>query len=153
MAAITEAPHNSYMSYLMVKKGETYEKLIDIKDYSDLGSAPPTLDTTTLSDDMHTYILDIKDSGGAITFTCNYTSEGYAQLLEYENKEQEFAVWFGGKSVAGVMTPDGNFGKFSFAGFLSVAKTGAGVGAVQDMTVSIAPTKPIKFDSGTSASA
>ena len=60
-------PINTYMSYLMTSEdGATWTKLIDIKEFPDLGSTPPTLDTTTLSDNMHTYINDIADTGGGL---------------------------------------------------------------------------------------
>ena len=40
---------SSYKSFLMYKKsGATYEKLVDIKDYPDIGGSPETLETTTL---------------------------------------------------------------------------------------------------------
>ena len=49
-----------------------------------------------------------------------------------------------------VVTPSGDFGKFAFTGQLSVWKKGGGVGAVQDMGVSIAPSSEVKLDEGTS---
>ena len=48
-------------------------KTVDIKDYPDLGGAPETLETTTLSDPMHTFINGIQSSG-AMPFTINYLS-------------------------------------------------------------------------------
>ena len=46
---------SSYKSFLMKKgTGDTYEKLVDIKDYPDIGGSPETLETTTLSDSMQT---------------------------------------------------------------------------------------------------
>jgi hypothetical protein len=47
---------STYQVFLML--GE--EKLIDIKDFPDLGGAPETLDTTTLSDNMTTSIPGIQ---------------------------------------------------------------------------------------------
>lgn len=145
---MTEAAHNTYMTYLMnCASGATYSKLIDIKDFPDLGSAPPTLDTTTLSDAMHTYINDILDTGGGLKFTANYTLEGFKALQGHVGKNEKYALWFGGTESSGIVTPSGQFGKFEFEGELSVWKKGAGVGAVQEMGISIAPSTEIKLAS------
>ena len=47
---------STYKVFLMKASGGTYTKLIDIKDFPDLGGAPEMLETTTLSDKMQTYI-------------------------------------------------------------------------------------------------
>lgn len=141
-----EKAHNTYMTYLMnCASGNTYAKLVDIKDFPDLGSAPPTLDTTTLSDAMHTYINDILDAGGGLEFTCNYKLEDYRTLQAHVGKNEKYALWFGGTETEGVVTPSGEFGKFEFEGELAVWKKGAGVGAVQEMGISIAPSTEIKL--------
>ena len=146
---MTEAAHNTYMTYLMnCASGATFSKLIDIKEFPDLGSAPPTLDTTTLSDRMHTYINDILDTGGGLEFTCNYTLEGYQSLQSHVGKNEKYALWFGGTETNGVVTPSGQFGKFEFEGELSCWKKGAGVGAVQEMGISIAPSTEITLATG-----
>lgn len=139
-----EPLHNSYQSYLMVSDdGTSYTKLIDIKDFPDLGSAPPTLDATTLSDHMHIYINDIQDTGGALEFTANYTLEDFVALEAYNNVVKYYAIWFGGTETGGVMTPSGQYGKFGFQGELAHWKKGAGVSAVQEMGISIAPSTPV----------
>lgn len=142
-----EAAHNTYMTYLMNAgaSGSTYTKLIDIKEFPDLGSAPPTLDTTTLSDAMHTYINDILDTGGGLEFNANYKLEDYQTLQAHVGKNEKYAIWFGATVTEGVATPSGEFGKFEFEGELSVWKKGAGVGAVQEMGLSIAPSTEIKL--------
>ena len=46
---------STYKVFLMKKKTtpeETYEKLVDIKEFPDLGGEPEMLETTTLSDNM-----------------------------------------------------------------------------------------------------
>lgn len=140
---------NTYKTYLMkgtTSSGSTtWAKLIDIKDFPDLGSAPPTLDTTTLSDAAHTYIEDIMDSGGNLEFTANYSKSDYSTLEALKGTELDLAVWFGASESNGVITPDGSDGKFTFKGQLSVYKKGAGVSAVQEMGISIAPSTPITF--------
>lgn len=141
-----ETLHNTYQSYLMSSSdGSTWTKLIDIKEFPDLGSAPPTLDATTLSDSMHIYINDIEDTGGGLEFTANYRKADFATLNALKGTTKYYAVWFGASVSNEVLTPDGSFGKFSFQGELSVWKKGAGVGAVQEMGISIAPSTPISF--------
>lgn len=134
---------STYKVFLM-KKGtdDTYEKLIDIKDFPDLGGAPEMLETTTLSDGMQTYIPGIQ-SIEALEFTANYTKEDYTALKELEGISTDFAVWFGGTEEGGVTTPDGSDGKFNFTGLLSVFVVGGGVNEVVDMTITIAPSSPI----------
>ena len=46
------AATSTYMTFLMHKNGEEYEKLIDITEFPDLGTDPEMLETTTLSDRM-----------------------------------------------------------------------------------------------------
>ena len=45
---------STYKIFLMMMQdsGSTYAKLVDIKDFPDLGGAPEMLETTTLSDKM-----------------------------------------------------------------------------------------------------
>lgn len=133
---------STYKSFLMVKESSTWAKLIDIKDFPDLGGAPEMLETTTLSDGMQTYIPGIQ-SLDALEFTCNYTKEDYTKLKEMEGVEKEFAVWLGGTVSGATVTPTGSEGKFEFSGQLSAYVVGGGVNEVVDMTVSIAPSTPI----------
>jgi hypothetical protein len=134
---------STYKIFLMVKgSNDTYSKLIDIKDFPDLGGAPEMLETTTLSDNMQTYIPGIQ-SLDALEFTANYTKADFTSLKAMEGEEKDFAVWFGGTESGGVLTPDGSDGKFEFKGQLSVFPVGGGVNEVVDMTITIAPSTPI----------
>lgn len=134
---------STYKIFLMVKgSNDTYSKLIDIKDFPDLGGAPEMLETTTLSDNMQTYIPGIQ-SLDALEFTANYTKTDFTTLKAMEGTEKDFAVWFGGTESGGVLTPDGSDGKFEFKGQLSVFPVGGGVNEVVDMTITIAPSTPI----------
>lgn len=136
---------STYKIFLMMKGDSAYEKLIDIKDFPDLGGAPEMLETTTLSDKMQTYIPGIQ-SLDALAFTTNYTKEDFTKLKALEGQEKEFAVWFGGTETAdGILTPDGSDGKFEFKGQLSAFPVGGGVNEVVDMTVTIAPSTPINL--------
>jgi hypothetical protein len=133
---------SSYKTFLMVKKDEAFEKLIDIKNFPDLGGAPEMLETTTLSDAMQTYIPGIQSLDG-LEFTANYEKEDFDTLKAMEGQEFDFSVWFGGTVSSGTVTPTGENGKFDFKGQLSVFPVGGDVNAVVEMTISIAPSSPI----------
>lgn len=133
---------STYKVFLMKKTENAYEKLVDIKDFPDLGGAPEMLETTTLSDKMQTYIPGIQ-SLDALAFTANYTKEDYTKLKALEGVENDYAVWFGGTEEVGVVTPTGTDGKFEFKGQLSAYPVGGGVNEVVDMNITIAPSTPI----------
>lgn len=125
---------STYGIHLMHKtEGATYTKLIDIKDFPDLGGAPEMLETTTLSDAMQTYIEGIQSSD-ALEFTANYTKEDYTKCNALKGKKESYAVYFG---------DEGTNGKFEFDGYLSARVNGGGVNEVVGMTISIAPATPI----------
>lgn len=135
---------STYKIFLMQKVNEAWQKLIDIKDFPDLGGAPEMLETTTLSDKMQTYIPGIQ-SMDALAFTANYTKEDYTKLKALEGTEKEYAVWFGGTETEGSLVPTGSDGKFAFKGQLSAYPVGGGVNEVVDMNISIAPSTPIEM--------
>lgn len=138
---------STYKIFLMKKgsTGSTYEKLVDIKDFPDLGGEPEMLETTTLSDNMQTYIAGIQ-SLESLAFTANYDVTKFAELKALEGKDTDFAVYFGATGNPGSLTPDGSQGKFLFRGQLSVYPVGAGVNEVVDMSITIAPSTPITFE-------
>lgn len=137
---------STYKVFLMKKgaSGETYSKLVDIKEFPDLGGEPEMLETTTLSDNMQTYIAGIQSVDG-LSFSSNYDLTKFTELKALEGKTEKYAVWFGGTEAAGVITPDGSNGKFAFDGQLSVYPVGGGVNEVVGMNISIAPSSPIVF--------
>ena len=135
---------STYKTYLMYKASgaSDYTKLVDIKDYPDLGGAPEMLETTTLSDSMQTYTAGIQ-SLDAMTFSCNYSKADYETIkaLEQNTSDTDFAIYFGGTETSGkITTPDD---KFTFKGKISVFVTGGGVNEVRGMTVTIAPSTVI----------
>lgn len=140
---------STYKIFLMQSAdGEsTWEKLIDIKDFPDLGGTPEMLETTTLSDGMQTYIPGIQ-SLDALEFTANYNLEDYKKLKGMKGTEKHLAVWFGGTESGDTVTPTGTDGKFKFKGQLSVYPVGGGVNEVVDMKITIAPSTPITLDEG-----
>lgn len=127
---------STYGIALMHKEeGGSYVKLVDIKDFPDLGGAPEMLETTTLSDGMQTYIEGIQ-SADALEFTANYTQGDYVKCNALKGKKESFAVYFG---------EEGENGKFSFDGYLSARVNGGGVNEVVGMTISIAPATEITY--------
>ena len=124
---------STYGVALMHKTSTTYEKLVDIKDFPDLGGAPEMLETTTLSDSMQTYIPGIKSSD-ALEFTANYTKADFDKIKALEGTEGDFAVYLG---------TEGSEGKFQFKGYISVFPVGGGVNEVVSMTITIAPSTAI----------
>ena len=133
---------STYKTFLMKKGTSNYEKLVDIKDFPDIGGAPEMIETTTLSDPMQTYIEGIMSSD-AMEFTINYDLTTYNTLVALKGTETEFAIWFGGTESNGKVTPDGSEGKFEFKGYLSVRVLGKGANEVKEATISIAPSTPI----------
>lgn len=138
---------STYKIFLMQKKSSAWEKLVDIKEFPDLGGTPEMLETTTLSDKMQTYIPGIQ-SLDSLEFTTNYDLAEYKKLKQMEGTETEFAVWFGGTEVGDTVTPTGSDGKFKFKGQLSVFPVGGGTNEVVDMTITIAPSTAISMDDG-----
>lgn len=137
---------STYKVFLMYKAdGGDYTKLIDIKDFPDLGGSPELLETTTLSDRMQTYVPGVQSFDG-LEFTANYTKEDYKKLYALKETEQDFAIWMGGtEEIGGTLTPTGADGKFQFKGKLDVYVAGGGVNEVVDMTVAIAPSTVISL--------
>ncbi len=108
-------------------------KKIDIKNFPDLGGAPEMLETTTLSDEVQTFIPGIQ-SMDALEFTANYTKADYQEVLADEGKELYYALEFG---------ENGSEGVFEWQGQHMVWVTGAEVNSVVEMVISIVPlTKP-----------
>lgn len=138
---------STYKVFLMYKASASadYTKLVDIKEFPDLGGEPEMLETTTLTDGMQTYIPGIQ-SLDSMTFSANYTKADYTTLKGLEGTTKDYAVWFGGTVSGTTVTPTGTDGKFKFEGQLSVYANGGGVNEVVNMTISIAPSTPITAD-------
>ena len=138
---------STYKTFLMHKASgsSSFEKLVDIKEFPDLGGDPEMIDVTTLSDKMQHFVLGVQSNEG-LTFTTNYTKTDFTALKALEGSTETYAVWFGGTESGGVVTPDGSDGKFSFDGELSVHVVGGGVNAAVDMSITIAPSTDIAFE-------
>ena len=142
---------SSFMTFLMHSTdGTTYTKLVDIKEFPDLGQDPELLDTTTLTDRQRTGVAGIIGSE-ALTFTANYDPAQYKTLYTLMGTDKlaasYYAVWFGGTDDGvNEPSPTGSLGKFSFKGQLSVRAAGAGVDEVRDMSITLTMATPIAFE-------
>ena len=131
---------SSYNAKLMKGTGEvpTWTQLIPVKTTPQLGGAPEMLETTTLDDNMQTYINGIQTSE-AMTFLANYDKTKYTELKLLENTTTDYAVWFGNAGT-------GLDGKYKFKGQLSVFINETAVNGVIEMTITIVPSTPITPD-------
>jgi hypothetical protein len=83
---------STYKTFLMTSEdGSEWTKLIDIKEFPDLGGAPEMLETTTLSDRMQTFIAGIQ-SLDALEFTCNYDFEDFKKLKKLDGQTKNYAT-------------------------------------------------------------
>lgn len=142
---------STYKSFLMRSTdGVTFTKVIDIKDYPDMGEAPSTLPTTTMTDAAQTSVFGIPE-GDNFQFTANYDPSQFAVVNSYAVADEAgpvwYALWFGGTDNPGAdPTPTGNMGRFTWRGQMGKPYvSGAGVNAVRDMMLSISRASTIYF--------
>lgn len=143
---------STMFSFLMQGTGTpptSWAKVVDIKDYADLGGSPEALDATTLTNWARVYIEGIEETQSNLTFTCNYTLADYQTVKALEGTEKHWAVWFGGTKAGTTVTPTGSAGKFLFDGYLHVHVVGKGVNEVQEMQIDIIPTTEISLSAST----
>lgn len=113
--------------------GEVFKKLVDIKDYPDMGGSPELIETTTLTQTKRrTNIKGLEDASD-LTFTANYNLEDYTKISALDG-EQSFKLMLG---------EDGADGIFSWTGEIAVYLSGAGVGDVREMILTITESTPI----------
>lgn len=122
----------------ILKAGTTEEslvKLVDIKEFPDLGSAPDLLETTTLSaEKFHTYIQGLQAMDG-LEFTYNYTAADFKTVNDMAGDKLYYEIEF----------KDGDEGGFKWQGEHSTWVSGAGVDDVVEAIIQIAPSTEIEF--------
>ena len=140
---------SSYKSFLMTNAtgltGGEWTKLCDVKSYPNIGGTPEKLPTTTLSDIMETSINGIQ-STEVMEFSANYDKAVYDTLSALTQKQQAYAIWFGGTGVGQELTPTGTEGKYKFMAELSIRIDGKGVNEVREMTIFLTPSTEIVPD-------
>lgn len=135
----------AYGCYLMIKKNEKYEKLVDIVDMPDLGGEDDELEITTLSDGAHRFMPGIKGNSSQ-DFTINHDYEKFKEIKEMECEEKDLAVWLGFSGEFGSEVPDGSEGKWSFKGYISIWKNSQSVGDVPQDTLRVTPSSVMTFE-------
>lgn len=125
---------NTILKYSETKEG-TFEKLIDITNYPDLGGVPNKLDTTDLTQTkFKTSILGLQEIPD-LSFESNYTLENYKKVQGLEGKTLWYQLEFG---------ENGKYGKFQWSGDISVYVSGAGVDEVRKMMTTLSAETPIE---------
>ena len=105
----------------------TFEKLLDITNYPDLGSTPAKLDSTDLTaTKFKTSILGLQEVPD-LAFEANYNFEAYKTIVGMEGEEYYFRLEF----------DDGKDGVFQWKGDISIYANGGGVDEVRKMTVTL----------------
>lgn len=137
---------STYQTYLMYRSttNGTFAKVIDITSFPDLIPPKDRIEITSLSDYMRIYIQGIGDTS-EFQFGANYTPENYQKIVELENNQYEYAVWFGASGDAGSEIPDGHNGKFTWTGELSAGISGGGVNEAVGMTINATPSSVVIF--------
>lgn len=151
----------------------TYEKLVDISEYPDIGSSVDSQDVTTLSDACHKYIDALPDTNGSIEFNGWLKDDDYDAVMAIAGTEQHFCIAFGGspsESDSSVLEPDTITGSTSsntltitpktgaseaatflavhFKGKIRVRLAGAGTDAARPVVYTITPTTGYMDDAG-----
>lgn len=137
---------STYKVFLMKGTGSTptWAKLIDIKEFPDLGGAPEMLETTTLSDNMQTYIAGIQSLDGLALSRLT--------ILRLTSLPSKLLKVLTLSSLSGLAA-------LRLAALLrltaatanspstvnSVYPVGGGVNEVAEMNITIAPSTPITF--------
>lgn len=130
--------------FLMKKaeSGSTWDKLINIISFPDLGGSTSQLDVTTLSDSSRRYIPGLEEVE-SLEFKTNYDLGDYKKVSELSGVEYQYAVWIGGTENNGVITPTGVHGRFEFSGYISATVNSGDVNKPIGMTVKIMPSTKI----------
>lgn len=136
----------SYKTFLMIKETDSYNKLVDIKDFPDLFNVPEKLEKTTLSDRGHVYDEGI-EANEPLEFTANYTKTDFDKLRAMKGEEKDLAIWFGGTETGDTTIPTGTDGKYKCKGKVNVSIIGKGVNEVLEMKISITPSTALTEDS------
>ena len=119
--------------------GTTWDKLVKIKSYPQLGGAPDQLETTDLEDESQTFIPGVQ-SVDSMDFTANYTLAAYTSVKAKEGKALKYRLKMGKEGVDGVATWEGQH---------SVYINEGEVNGVREMTVSVSPSTKISVGEAT----
>lgn len=126
---------SNYKARLMyAASGTNYEMLCPIKGTPAIGGSPNRLEVTTNEDDTQTFIAGIKQVDET-TVKANYEPADYDKLAALEHKQGNYAIWFGNEG-------NGEKGKFSCTGEISVGISESDVDGVLEMNIGIMNSTP-----------
>ena len=143
-ASSASATIHTYLLYNAgTKEVPSWKKVVDIKDFPAMGGAPEQIETTTLSNEVSTFVTGVQ-SLSAFEFLANYTVTDYKAVKTLQDSAQvyEFALAFG-KPTSN--TTFGGLGVFKWNGQLSAWLEGGSVNAVREMRLSISATSEVAF--------
>lgn len=110
-----------------------YKKLPEIKEIPEMNPTPDTLETTSLDNlEYRTYVDGLKDLGGALTFTANFTQELYDL---YNGEGGIIATWETAKSEGREMYLCIDIAGLSKSCYLSVTPSKLGMPSASVNTV------------------
>ena len=138
-------------TYLLYNAGSTgapsWKKVVDIKDFPAMGGSPEQIETTTLSQEVSTFVTGVQ-SLSTFEFLANYTLDDYEKMKGLQDSAQvyEFALAFGKPTSD---TTYGSLGVFKWNGQVSAWLEGGGVNAVREMRISISATSEVEFSKET----
>lgn len=145
MASTASAsPTSTIHSYLMHLDGtitgakptssdlSKFNKVMDIKDYPDMGGKPETIETTTLSDEVQTNINGVQKLD-SFEFTSNYIKSVYDAMKAIDKKgsDEWWALYLGAGSDG--TTPDGHDGIFVWKGGSTTYLTSGATNKAREM--------------------
>lgn len=123
---------SSYNAKLMRKEKDAWVQVCPIKGIPQVGGEPEQIETTTLDDNVTTYIDGIQ-SQESMSVTNNYDKATYEKIKALEGTELDLSIWLGNDGM-------GSEGKFTGKGKLSCYVNEADVNAVVEMTIVLTPT-------------
>lgn len=138
-------------TYLLYNAGTeslpSWKKVVDIKDFPAMGGSPEQIETTTLSQEVSTFVTGVQ-SLSTFEFLANYSLNDYKAVKALQDSAQvyQFALAFG-KPTSG--TTFGELGVFKWNGQVSAWLEGGGVNAVREMRISISATSEVSFSEET----
>lgn len=131
---------NSAGTFLMHKaSGGEYKKLVDVTTSPATGGEPEMIDITTLSDHTERKTDGIRKME-TMKWEALYDPTDFAKLVALEDKEEEYAIWYGGQETGDTITPTGDYGVWTFKGRLAVYANEVTANAPYKMTIVIANT-------------
>ena len=143
-ASSASATMHTYLLYNAgTSSAPSWKKVVDIKDFPAMGGSPEQIETTTLSNEVSTFVMGVQ-SLSTFEFLANYSVNDYKAVKALQDSAQvyEFALAFG-KPTSN--TTFGNLGVFKWNGQLSAWLEGGGVNAVREMRLSISATSEVSF--------